>query len=136
MLSLSSSEYSNKSKITRRIPSVSGFKPGCIYKLFNNFKIITLMCKSFYFNSDIFPTCLFLSIYNYNNFIVGPFSRIFYLGLSSAWKTESKWLVPFMLISEISRFSSRFGAYSTFNYILKFSCLFCHFYLWFKSIFF
>jgi hypothetical protein len=138
MLSLSSSEYSNKSNITRRMPSASGFNPGWIYKLFNSFKIITLMCSSFYFSYEILPTCLFLSIYNYNSFIVGPFPLIFYLGLSSAWKIESMWLAPLMFIYEISRLSIKFGAgaCSVLAWPFACSCNLRHFYLWSKSKFF
>ena len=59
--SLYYSEYSNKSKSTRKISFAYCFISPCSYKLFKSFKIITRICKSFYFNYVIFPICLLFS---------------------------------------------------------------------------
>ena len=87
--SLSSSEYSNMSNRIWMIPSLSDRKLFLYYqyfyfsRLFNRFKMMTRMCMSFYFNSDIFSICLFFYISISNNFMLRflPLSPA-YLGLS------------------------------------------------------
>lgn len=103
ILSRSSSEYSNMSKITLSIPSTYILTPACIYKLFSSFKIITRTCNNFYFNSEIFEICLFFYIQSSSIFMAGLLWCLYYLGLSNASKISFKCPL-FISISEKSKF--------------------------------
>lgn len=101
MLYLYASEYSNKSNTICKTPMTYGFFTS-IYTHLIRFNTTILICNNFYFSSDIFSNCFFLSNYNYNSFVV---NLLFFYTCSLSNTSNIVWLslpVPLKTIPDNS----------------------------------